>query len=167
VLTEKLPSNFLLAGIIAHALPEARILHMRRDPVDTCFSNLRTFFGNAAVHSYDPLDVADYYLRYRRLMSHWHRVLPGRILDIDYSGFVADPEDGTRRVLEFCGLEFEPAALDIGRSGGTVATASIGTVRAGILKDRGGAWRPYATQLEAMIRVLAPAYIKDGGTVST
>lgn len=162
VLTEKLPDNFLVAGLIGRALPEARILHMRRDPVDTCFSNLRTLFGGAAAHSYDPLEVADYYLHYRRLMKHWHRLLPGRILDIEYSDFVADPEREARRVAAFCGIEFEPSALDVARSGGRVATASLGSVREGILRNRGGAWQPYAPRLQAMIQALAPAYHEDG-----
>lgn len=162
MLTEKLPENFLLAGIIARALPEARILHMRRDPVDTCFSNLRTFFGGAAAHSYDPLDLAKYYLQYRRLMAHWHEVAPGRILDIDYAAFVADPEAETRQVARFCGIGFEPGSLDMARSGGRVATASIGSVRSGIQANRAGAWRPYASRLQAMIRALEPAYTESG-----
>lgn len=157
VLTEKLPSNFLNAGLIACAFPEARILHMQRDPVDTCFSNLRTLFTNADAYSNDPLDMADYFLRYRKLMDHWRTALPGRILDVDYAAFVEDPETHARRVLEFCGLDFDPAALDVRRSGGIVATASLGAVRRGILKDRGGAWRPYASQLQPMIRALEPA----------
>lgn len=156
-LTEKLPSNFLNVGLIARALPEARFLHMRRDPVDVCFSNLRTFFGHAAAYSYDQAQLADYYLQYQALMAHWHAQLPGHILDIDYAALVQDAEAEMRRVLAFCGLDFEPDALDVGRGGGSVATASMADVRSGISKDRGGAWKPYATRLQPLIEALRPA----------
>ena len=156
-LTEKLPSNFLNVGLIARALPEARFLHMRRDPVDVCFSNLRTYFGHAATYSYDQAQLADYYLQYQALMVHWHAQLPGRILDIDYAALVQDPEAEMRRVLAFCGLDFEPAALEAGRRGGSVATASMADVRGGISKDRGGAWKPYAARLQPLMEALRPA----------
>lgn len=158
-LTEKLPSNFLNMGFILHAFPEARIVHMRRDPMDTCFSNLRTFFSGAAPYACDPLDMADYYLRYRDLMSHWHALAPGRILDVDYAAFVADPEAQARRLLGYCGLDFRPDMLELGRRSGTSATASAAHVRKGLLTDRGRAWNPYATQLESMRAALAPAYV--------
>lgn len=114
--TEKLPSNFLQAGFIAHALPHARILHLVRDPVGTCFSNLRTLFSEAVPYSYDQYDLADFYAGYRRLMRHWHAVLPGRVLDVEYDALVRDPEGEARRIAAFCGLEFEPAMVDVGRA---------------------------------------------------
>ncbi len=149
--TEKQPANFLSIGCIARALPQARILHLVRDPVDTCFSNLRTYFGRAAPHAFDMLELADCHRGYRRLMHHWHAVLPGRVLDVRYDDLVADAEGVARRVFHFCGLDFDPQALDLSRSGGTAATASHGQVRQGILRNRDGAWRPYATQLSPMI----------------
>jgi len=158
-LTEKLPSNFLNMGLIARALPEARFLHMRRDPVDVCFSNLRTFFGQAAAYSYDQEQLAGYYLQYQRLMTHWHAHFSGRILDIDYAALVRDPEAQMRRVMAFCGLDFEPGAMDVGRGGGSVATASMADIRGGIRKDRGGAWRPYAARLQPLLEALRPAYV--------
>jgi len=153
-LTEKLPSNFLNVGAILHAFPEARILHLRRDPVDTCFSNLRTIFRGAAPYACDQADMADYYTRYADLMAHWHAMAPGRILDIDYADFVADPEGQARRMMDYCGLEFEPEALNIERRHGQAATASAASVRLGILKNRTGAWRPYATHLRPLLRGL-------------
>lgn len=156
-LTEKLPSNFLNIGYILHAFPEARIVHMRRDPVDTCFSNLRTFFTGAAPYACDQGDMADYYLRYRDLMAHWHERAPGRILDVDYAAFVADPEAQARRLLEYCGLDYRPGMLDLGRHGGTSATASAAHVRKGVLTDRGRAWQPYAGHLQPLRTALAPA----------
>ena len=149
--TEKLPPNFLNAGYIAKALPGARILHLVRDPADTCFSNLRTYFGRAAAHSFDQLELADYYAGYRDLMRHWHAVMPGRVLDISYDALVSDTETTMRQVFGFCGLPFEARALEVQRSDGTVATASHGQVRQGILRNRGGAWRPYAQHLQPML----------------
>lgn len=155
-LTEKLPSNFLSIGFILHALPEARILHMRRDPVDTCFSNLRTLFRGGAPYACDQEDLADYYLQYRRLMTHWHALAPGRILDVDYASFVDDPEEQAKRVMAHCGLDYVPGALDIGSRKGMAATASAAHVRQGILRNRGKAWTPYADALQPLIRGLQP-----------
>ncbi len=161
-LTEKLPTNFLNLGFILHAFPEARIVHMRRDPMDTCFSNLRTFFSGAAPYACDPLDMADYYLRYRDLMAHWHALAPGRILDVDYAAFVSDPEGQARRLLQYCGLDFRPDTLDLTRRSGTSATASAAHVRKGVLTDRGQAWKPYAAQLDPMRAALASVCAAGG-----
>jgi tetratricopeptide (TPR) repeat protein len=157
-LTEKLPSNFLNIGFILHALPEARILHMRRDPLDTCFSNLRTLFRGGAPYACNQQDLADYYLLYRRLMRHWHAFAPGRILDVDYDAFVADPEAQARRVMAYCGLDYVPNALEAGSRQGMAATASAAHVRQGVLANRGQAWKPYAAHLRPLIDGLAPAY---------
>lgn len=153
--TEKLPSNMLNAGFIAKALPRARILHLVRDPVDTCFSNWRTYFGRAAPHAFDQLQLADYFVGYRDLMRHWHAVMPHRILDVPYDDLVGDTEAVARRVFGFCGLGFEARALEVSRRGGMVATASHAQVRRGILRDRGGAWQPYRRQLQPMLDRLA------------
>lgn len=152
--TEKQPANFLNVGLIARALPQARILHLVRDPVDTCFSNLRTYFGRAAPHAFDMRELAGYFNGYRTLMRHWHAVLPGRVLDVNYEALVADPGTVARRFFDFCGLAFDPAALDLARDGGSVATASHGQVRGAILRDRGGAWRPYAAHLAPLLEGL-------------
>jgi tetratricopeptide (TPR) repeat protein len=157
-LTEKLPSNFLNIGFILHVFPEARILHLRRDPVDTCFSNLRTIFHGAAPYAFDQADMADYYGRYADLMSHWHAQAPGRILDIEYADFVAEPEEQARRMMSYCGLEFEPEALKIDRQEGQATTASAAHVRLGILKNRTGAWEPYAGYLRPLLHGLGLAY---------
>ncbi len=162
-LTEKLPSNFLNVGFILHALPEARILHMRRDPIETCFSNLRTIFRGGAPYACDQGNLADYYLQYRRMMAHWHALAPGRILDVDYSGFVADPESQARRIISYCGLSDAPKALEVGMSRGMAATASAAHVRKGILRDRGTIWKPYAPWLQPLIDGLRPVYQETPG----
>lgn len=156
--TEKLPSNFWNIGFIAKALPQARILHLERDPLDTCFSNLRTLFAGVAMYSYVQEELAAFYLQYRRLMAHWRAVLPGRILDVRYDELVADPQGMAVRIADFCGLEYQPGLVDISRPSGRVATASASLARQGIRKDRGNLWRRYETQLEPMRQILRPLY---------
>jgi tetratricopeptide (TPR) repeat protein len=154
-LTEKLPSNFLNLGFIAKALPQARILHMVRDPLDTCFSNLRTMFSDVNTFSYDQQELAEWYGQYRQLMAHWHKVMPGRILDVHYDALVEDPEGVMRGVLEFCGLPWDAAATTL-EGAGAVATASSPQMRGGIIKNRKAAWSPYERQLQPLIEGLAP-----------
>jgi len=155
VLTEKLPSNFLNLGFIARALPHARILHMVRDPVDTCFSNLRTMFSDVNTFSYDQRELAEWYGQYRQLMDHWHQAMPGRILDVRYDALVADPEGVMRQVLDFCGLPWDAAATTLDRPG-AVATASSPQMRGGIIRNRKAAWAPYADKLGPLLEGLAP-----------
>lgn len=153
VLTEKLPSNFLNVPFILRAFPEATIVHLRRDAMDTCFSNLRTYFRGAAPYSNSPIDMAHHYSAYERLMAHWRLQAPDRIVEIDYGAFVENPDVQSRRLLEACDLA--PAgsthdAMPTLRS----TTASAADVGKGILRNRGGDWRPYATQLEGMRQLL-------------
>lgn len=153
-LTEKLPSNFLIAGLIAKAIPNARILHMVRDPIDTCFSNLRTYFTSAAPYSYDQVDLANYFGSYRDLMQYWHSVMPGRMLDVSYDELVTNTEVAARRIFSFCGLPFESEALQVARASGSVMTASTADVRKGILTNRGAAWKPYEARLAPLMAQL-------------
>ncbi|MFD0739295.1 tetratricopeptide repeat-containing sulfotransferase family protein [Lysobacter koreensis] len=155
-LTEKLPSNFLNLGFIAKALPQARILHMVRDPIDTCFSNLRTMFSDVNTFSYDQGELAEWFGQYRQLMAHWHSVMPGRVLDVHYDALVADPEAVMRGVLEFCGLPWDAAASHLDDRSNAVATASSPQMRGGIIKGRSAAWAPYEAQLQPLIEGLAP-----------
>ncbi|WP_206861495.1 tetratricopeptide repeat-containing sulfotransferase family protein [Lysobacter changpingensis] len=165
VLTEKLPSNFLHLGFIARALPHARILHMVRDPVDTCFSNLRTMFSDVNTFSYDQRELAEWYGQYRRLMAHWHAAMPGRILDVHYDALVEDPEGVMRGVLDFCGLRWDASATTLDRPG-AVATASSPQMRGGIIKGRKAAWAPYADRLGPLLEGLAPWREPQGAPVA-
>jgi Sulfotransferase family len=152
--TDKLPSNFLNIGFIAHALPRARILHMVRDPVETCFSNLRELFSEANPHSYDLAELAHYYRLYSALMKHWHTQFPGRLLDVDYAKLLAEPEVQLRRVAEFCGVPFAPAMLSPDSRRRAVVTASAVQVRNSIqVRDR-PKWAPYERWLSPMIERL-------------
>jgi tetratricopeptide (TPR) repeat protein len=153
--TDKLPSNFLNIGFIARALPQAKILHMVRDPIETCFSNLRELFSDANPFSYDQLELADYYKQYRRLMAHWHQVLPGRVLDVSYAALTRDPEGTLREVCDFCGLDFQPRMLDMTKRTRGVATASAVQVRSKVEAREQPKWAPYAQQLQPLIDALA------------
>lgn len=154
--TDKLPSNFLNIGFIAHALPQARILHMVRDPVETCFSNLRELFSEANPYSYDPLELADYHRWHDRLMARWMERFPGRILQVEYARLVREPETEMRRVAAFCGLDFRPGMLSPDAARGVV-TASAVQVRGGIQARDRPKWAPYAQWLAPMIeRLRAP-----------
>lgn len=144
---DKLPSNFLNIGFICSALPGAKILHMVRDPMETCFSNLRELFSDANPYSYDQLELADFHGQYRRLMAHWHRAFPGRILDVSYARLTAAPESTLREVTAFCGIPFEPGMLDLQRNRRSVATASAVQVRGGIESRQVPKWLSYAEQL--------------------
>lgn len=156
--TEKLPPNFLNVGFIAKAMPQARFLHLVRDPMDTCFSNLRTLFSGAAPYSYDQAELGGFFVQYQRMMAQWHAVLPGRVLDISYDELVRDPAAMAARVAVHCGIAFEPGMVDIGRASGTVATPSATVARQGFRRDRGRAWQPYEAHLGILRTALAPAY---------
>ena len=149
-LVDKLPSNHLNVGFIRRALPAARILHVQRAPMDTCFSNLKELFSNACAYSYDFDELAGHYAGYRRLMAHWHAQMPKGLLDVAYEDLVADPESQCRRVLAHCGLGFEAACLDVAGNAGAVNTASSAQVRQPVHRRSVGAWRRYARQLEPL-----------------
>jgi Sulfotransferase family len=147
---DKLPRNFWNLGFIAQALPQAVILHMVRDPMDVCFSNLKELFGNAYPYSYNLTELGEHHAQYRRLMRHWHAALPGRILDVSYEALVRDPEHEARKALSHCGLEWDPACLAANQRTQAVATASTVQVREPIHQRSIGGWRRYARQLEPL-----------------
>lgn len=148
--TEKLPINFWHVGYIAKALPQARILHLVRDPMDTCFSNLRTLFAGVAPYSYDLTELGRFHRVYQRVVAHWRERLPEVFLDVHYDELVRDTEAVARRVAAHCGLQFVPAMVDVQRSSGTVATASATLARQGIRRDRAQARVPYEHHLGAL-----------------
>ena len=161
--TDKLPSNFLNVGFICQALPQAKILRMSRDPVETCFSNLRELFADANPYSYDQAELADYFLQYRRLMAHWDVAYPGRILDVDYAELTRDPESVMRRIAAFCGLDYVDAMRDPRSSTRVVATASAMQVRDRVIRREVPKWAPYARHLEPLIAALRQGGIEIPG----
>lgn len=144
---DKFPPNWQVAGLIHRALPQARIVHLVRSPMDVCFSNFRAFFGQSYVWSYDVDRLAHYYLQYRRTMAHWHEVMPGQVLNVGYSDLVRDPEATARQVFDFCGLDYEEGCVDLTRNEAAVASWSMAQVRQSIHASAFDEWRPYATQL--------------------
>lgn len=157
-MVDKNPANFINAGFIAKALPHARILCLRRRAMDACLSNLKVLFTNDAFgYSYDLDELADYYIRFDRLSRHWAEVLDGQYMEVDYEQLVEAPAVMTERVMRFCGLEFEPASVDITRNQAPVTTASSTQVREPINRRGIGAWRRYADQLEPLRRKLEDA----------
>lgn len=157
--SDKLPSNFLNIGFICRALPQARILHLVRDPMETCFSNLRELFSDANAYSYDMGDLADYYQQYRRLMAHWHAAFPGRILDVRYDALTGDTDTAMREVAAFCGLDYRPAMANPDANRRAIATASAMQVRGGVVRRREPKWWPYRDQLAPLADALQAAGI--------
>ena len=152
---DKLPPNFMLVGFIRQALPQAKILHMVREPMEVCFSNYRALFGDSYAYSYDLESLAHHYRQYRRVMAHWHRVAPGFVLDVPYDALVQDTDSTARRVLDFCGLAFEAECLDTAGNRAPVATLSSAQVRVPIHRRALGEWRRYAEPLQSLSRALA------------
>jgi hypothetical protein len=143
-LTDKNPANFVHAGFIAKALPNAKIICLRRDPMDACFSNFKELFVSEAYgYSYDLCELAEYYKRFDRLCSHWRSTLADRFMEVEYEKLVRDPEPVVAQMLGFCGLPFESGCLDITRNDAPVSTASSTQVREPINSRAIGAWRKY------------------------
>jgi hypothetical protein len=154
---DKQPPNWVLAGAIHAALPQAPILNLVRDPMDTCFSNWRAYFGDACAYSYDLHALAVYFHDYRNTMAHWRRVMPGVILDVPYSDLVGEPEAVMRKVFAHCGLEWDPGCLDMRSNPTPVATLSAAQVRTPLHTNAFGEWRRYAARLEPLRRALEAA----------
>lgn len=146
-LVDKLPTNIRLVAHIRHALPHARILHMVRDPMDVCFSNLSVMFGNSAAYSYDQYALAHYYGQYTRLRRHWRALMPDAMLEISYADLVREPAATLHKVLEYCGLAAEDACLHPEQNAAPVATPSSIQVREPIHARSVDRWQHYAQHL--------------------
>lgn len=148
---DKLPLNFLYVGYIARALPNARIVCLRRHPLDSVWSNYKHLFSTEFSYynySYDLLDAAAYYLQFDRLMAFWQRQFPGRVLQVSYEGVIDDQDGWTRRILDHCGLGWNAACLRFHENAAAVATPSAAQVRRPLYRDAVARWRAYAEPLE-------------------
>ncbi len=153
--TDKLPGNFKFAGLIHLALPKARIIHVQRNPVDTCFSCFSTLFGAEQDFAYELGELGRYYRAYERLMDHWRQVLPQNVmLDVQYEDVVADIETQARRLVAHCGLEWDDACLAFHASERPVYTASAAQVRQPLYGGAVERWRPYERQLQPLLEAL-------------
>jgi hypothetical protein len=145
---DKFPGNFFLLGLIHAALPRARIIHMQRDPRDTCLSIYFQQFEAANTYANDLQDLAHYCGEYRRLMRHWSAILPGDVLlHVPYERLVMDTETWSRRMVDFVGLEWDARCLDFHRTERSVVTASRWQVRQAMSTSSVGRWRNYEPYL--------------------
>ncbi len=161
--TDKMPLNYLYCGIIRRALPNARIVHLTRHPLAVCYAMYKTLFKDGYPFSYDLQEIGRYYIAYRKLMGHWHRTMPGVIHDVSYERLVRDQAGETRRLLEFCGLEWQEACLRFERNPAATTTASATQVRKSLYDSSIEQWRHYAPQLEGLRKQLLAAGIELEG----
>lgn len=162
---DKLPHNFLYLGAIARALPNARMICLRRDPRDACLGNFRQLFApDSPFHdySYDLLDIGRYYVLFDRLMAHWQRAMPGRILEMDYESLVDKQEISTRKLLQFCGLPWDDACLRFEDHPSAATTASALQVREPMHRGALGRWRHFEAGLEPLLALLVEAGLIPG-----
>jgi sulfotransferase family protein len=154
-ITNKMPSSFFYTGLIHLALPNARIIHTMRNPVDTCLSCFSKLFSGEQNFSYDLGELGRYYRKYTELMEHWrHALPPGVMLDVQYEEVVEDFETQARRIVAHCGLEWDEACLAFHKNKRPVKTASALQVRRPIYQSSVGRWLPYKDQLEPLLREL-------------
>lgn len=169
---DKTPANFLYLALIAAALPQARIVHLRRNPMDACYAIYKTLFRMAYPFSYDLDDLGRYWLGYDRLMAHWRAMLPpGRLLEVDYEELVDDQEAVSRRLIAHADLDWDDACLAFDRNSRPTLTASAAQVRQPIYRTSVGLWRRYERELAPLRKRLQQAGVPiDGadlpGTVS-
>ncbi len=151
-ITDKMPGNFYHLGLIHLMLPNAKIIHSMRDPMDTCFSCYALRFAHGHEYCYDLKTLGRYYQRYTKLIRHWHDVLPaGRILDVRYEDNVADPEREARRLLGYLGLPWDPACLRFYETDRPVKTASVMQVRKPIYSSSVARWKRFEKHLGPLL----------------
>jgi tetratricopeptide (TPR) repeat protein len=157
-IVNKMPANFFYVGLIRAALPRARIVHVSRDPIETCFSCFSKLFASGQAHTYDLAELGRYYRAYTGLMEHWRKLLgPSAMLEIRYEDIVDDLEQQARRIIAYCDLPWDDACLAFHRSERVVTTASIGQVRQSIYRSSLQRARPYLAQLRPLIEALGEA----------
>jgi tetratricopeptide (TPR) repeat protein len=157
---DKMPNNFRHLGLIHLILPNARIIDARREPMACCFSNLKQLFAAGQEFTYSVDDIARYYRTYLELMDHWNLVLPGRVLRVLHEEVVDDLEGNVRRILDFCGLEFEPECLEFYKNERSVRTASSEQVRQPIYREGLDQWKNYEPWLGPLKDALGDALVR-------
>lgn len=152
---DKLPQNYLLLPLILAALPQARIVHLVRDPADACVASFKQLFADAYLHSYEPGEMARHHLRYRQLMDHWRAEFPERFIELHYESLARDLEPNARQLLAALGLPWEPACLRFYEQPSAVSTASAVQVREPAHSRSIGQWRRYQDALAPLFDALA------------
>jgi hypothetical protein len=149
-----MPNNFRHIGLLHLILPNAKIIDARRDAMACCFSNFKQLFAGGQEFTYSLEDLGRYYRDYLELMDHWDRVLPGKILRVQHEDVVEDLPGQVRRMLDFCGLDFEPQCMEFHKTERSVRTASSEQVRRPINRDGLDQWRHYAAWLGPLEQAL-------------
>ena len=151
-ITDKLLTNYFFLGLINLLFPKAKVIHTRRDPVDTCLSGFTKLFKDDMPHSYDLGELGRYYGKYRELMQHWEKVLPeGFMTTVDYEDVVADTEKEAKRLIKFLGLAWNDKCVDFHKSDRPVKTASVAQVRKPIYKTSVKRWLKYGDGLQPLV----------------
>jgi hypothetical protein len=158
--TDKMPNNFPHIGLLHLVLPNAKVIDARRHPLDSCFGTFKQLFAKGQPFSYDLFELGQYYIDYIRLMEHWDRVLPGKVLRVQYEDNVADQEKQARRMIEHCGLEWEDQVLRFYETERAVKTASSEQVRQPIYNKSVNSWKRYETELADLILLLEDVLAK-------
>ena len=158
---DKMPNNFASVGLLSLILPNALFINAMRDPMDTCLSCYKQLFARGQSFTYDLEDLGYYYLEYRRMMDHWHAVMPSRILDVHYEDVVNDLPGEVARVLEYCGLPWDDACLDFHNTKRAVRTASSEQVRQPIYTDAIRHWEKFGNCLKLLQEILEPVRTKS------
>ncbi len=153
---DKMPNNFRHVSLIHLMLPNAKIIDARREPMACCFSNFKQLFASGQQFTYSLDDIARYYRMYVQIMDHWDRVLPGRVLRVQHEDVIDDLEGIVRRILDHCGLEFEPACIDFHKTDRRVHTASSEQVRRPINREGVDQWRNFEPWLGDLRAALGP-----------
>lgn len=156
VFIDKMPNNFPTIGFLHLILPNAKIIDARRYPLDSCLSCYRQLFARGQNFTYDLTDIGEYFLQYQRMMDHWHEVLPGRCLTVQYEEVVTDFENQVRRLLEYCELPFEESCINFHETERPVRTASSEQVRQPVYSKSVNFWRNHEAHLDELIEVLEP-----------
>jgi Tfp pilus assembly protein PilF len=157
---DKLPMNFMYLGLIKLALPNAKLICLRRDPMDTCLSNYRQLFATNFKPYYYNLNLNDcgrYYIQFDRLMRHWREVMPGAVFELHYEALVVEPERVSKELLAHCGLPWEEQCLEFNRRKTSVATASAVQVRSDIYQSSVNRWRRYGDSMQSLYDLLKSA----------
>jgi len=149
-ITDKMPHNFHYIGLIRAILPNARVIHCTRDPMDNCLSILKNYFIDGYEYSYDMTELGQFYSLYLDLMQYWRNALPGFIYDLSYEQLVADQENQIKRLIDYCDLPWDAACLDFHKTRRKVKTASKAQVRRPIYKDSVKLSKRYEKQLEPL-----------------
>lgn len=158
---DKTPFNFLYCGLIRKAFPKARILHLVRQPMDACYAVFKTLFSKAYYYSYDLGELAEYYAGYRRLMDHWHELMPGAIMDVSYEELVSDPARVSKSIADFVGIAWSDRLVEVQDFEAASSTASAAQAREPIHTGSVGLWRHYENELEPLKRKLLAAHLID------